>query len=158
MARRARQSNGSGSSWIWYIVLIGIGLVVSPGASMVLAAGFLPTLVSIFVTTGPSATARLVTVATFNLAGLLPFVVNVAVGEQTAGEVLSDVFSWGVIMGAAGIGTGLNYFGPIFTSQMLTGMAAADQANLTKMRDRLVKEWGEGILKDEAPPSQGKRQ
>jgi hypothetical protein len=155
MARSKKRSNSSGSGWFGYIILIGIGLVVSPGSSLVLAAGMMPTLVAMFVTTGHSSNQRLMTIATFNLAGVLPFAFEVFFGETGAGEVLSDVFSWAVMMGAAGFGTALNYFGPILAAQVLTSMAASDQKTLIKVREKIVAEWGEAVLKD-GPPAQNK--
>lgn len=152
MAKSRKKSSSGGSSWFGYIILMGIGLVVSPGASFVLAAGMMPTLVAMFVTTGYSASQRLLTIATFNLAGVLPFALEVFFGETGAGDVLSDVFSWAVMMGAAGFGTALNYFGPILAAQVLTSMAASDQKSLTKVRAKIVAEWGDAVLNDGQMP------
>lgn len=151
MGRTKQKSKSAGSSWFGYILLIGVGMVFSPGASIVLAVGMMPTLVAIFVTTGPSANQRIVTIATFNLAGVLPFALEVGFGDAVAGDVMSDVFSWAVMMGSAGLGTALNYFGPIMAAQVLTSMSASDQKSLLKVREKLVMEWGDAVLKDERP-------
>ncbi|MEM6682778.1 MAG: hypothetical protein AAF607_11100 [Pseudomonadota bacterium] len=149
-ARTRRQKGGS--SWVGYLVLIGIGLIFSPGASMVVAIGLMPTLVALFVTTGPSASQRIFTVASFNLAGVIPFGLDVALGQAAAGEVIADIFSWAVMMGAAGCGAALNYFGPIIAAQILTGMAASEQRTLDTVREKLVDEWGEDVLKMTVSP------
>jgi len=153
MATARKRKSGGNSSWIGYVVLIGLGMVFSPGAAMVLSVGLMPTLVALFVTTGPSASQRIFTLAACNLAGVIPFVIDVAMGKAIAGAVLSDIFSWAVMMGAAAFGAGLNYFGPIMAAQVLTGMAASEQKGLDVLRNALVEEWGENILKGSpAPP------
>lgn len=152
MARRKQTSKGGGS-WFLYVLLIGLGMAFSPGASTILALGLMPTLVAMFVTTGPSASARIMTIGTFNLAGVLPFALKVGFGETGSSEVLSDIFSWAVILGAAGLGTALNYIGPIIASQLLTNMAVSDKKAVSKMRDKLIAEWGKEILEPPAPPA-----
>lgn len=156
MARRKKTSKGS-ANWFWYVLLIGMGMVFSPGASTILALGLLPSLVAMFVTSGPSSGARIMTIATFNLAGVLPFALKVGLGEAGASDVLYDVFSWGVILGAAGLGTALNYAGPIVASQVLTNMALSDQKTLLKVREKLVAEWGNDVTKPDAALSQPKK-
>ena len=127
-----------GASWIWYFLLISIGMAVSPGACFVLAAGMVPTLVAMVVISGHCAVQRLVTVASFNLAGVLPFVINVWTGGDTASAILTDIFSWMVMLGAAGCGTLINYVGPIVAAQVLTGMAKSDQAVLAQARKKQI--------------------
>lgn len=148
MAKRGKQTVGSGgASWIWYILLVSIGLAVSPGACMVFAAGMAPTMVATIGLSGPSSGQRLLTMACFNLAGVLPFVINVFKGDDSAGTVLVDVFSWGVMLGAAGCGAMINYVGPMVAAQVLTNMSKADQAMIERARKKIVAEWGDEILK-----------
>lgn len=147
MARKRKQGGAGGASWIWYILLISIGLAVSPGACMVFAAGMAPTMVATIGLTGPSSGQRLLTMACFNLAGVIPFVINVFNGDDTAGTVLADVFSWGVMLGAAGFGAAINYVGPMVAAQVLTNMSLADQQAINRARKKLIDEWGEDITK-----------
>ncbi|MEO0411957.1 MAG: hypothetical protein AAF221_08980 [Pseudomonadota bacterium] len=96
---------------------------------------------------GPSAGQRLLTMACFNLAGVIPFVFNVFNGDDSAGTVLVDVFSWGVMLGAAGCGAMVNYVGPIIAAQVLTNMSMSDRENIDKIRKKLIAEWGDAITK-----------
>lgn len=148
MARQAsKKVSSGGASWIWYVLLISMGLAVSPGACMVFAAGMAPTMVATIGLTGPSSGQRLMTMASFNLAGVIPFVFNVFAGNDAASAVLVDVFSWGVMLGAAGCGAMVNYVGPIIAAQVLTNMSMSDRENINKIRKKLIAEWGDAITK-----------
>lgn len=145
--RQKKQGSGGGTGWIWYVLLITIGLVISPGACLVFAVGMAPTMVATIGLSGPSSGQRLLTMACFNFAGVLPFIINVFNGDDTSGSVLSDVFSWGVMMSAAGAGAMVNYVGPVIAAQVLTNMSVADQHMIDKARKKLIDEWGESVTK-----------
>jgi len=136
---------------IWFVLAGAIVLLVGAFPTFVVAGvGLLPTVIALFIDlkTGKNES---IAVGTLNVAGVLPFIANLWVAGHTLNKALlivTDVYAWLVMYGAAAAGFGLLQLMP---QVALKGVDALSRRRVQKIKDRqqkLIKEWGSDIIKD----------
>ncbi len=154
--RRARKPRRGNQFFIY--ILMGILLMLSPPVAALLIVGLLPTLVILFVDMGQFKALRLNAMFAFNLAGVLPFVVELwdAGANMTQFKAMAgDLAVWAVMYGAAFAGAAMLWLGPVLAAsaqQLLNGEAAN---RIKRHLELLVDEWGEEVVQSGA--AQGRK-
>ncbi len=110
-----------GGKLIFFMIILGC-LVPFGVPTLIVCVGLLPTLVALFTDTDQNRSG-LATIGYLNLAGVLPFLIELWQNGQTmeaALRIVRDPFSWVVMFGAAGVGHLMLYtIPPIVTSMVL---------------------------------------
>lgn len=145
----------SRQGWVMFIVLSIAGMGFVPHLTMVLLAGMLPSVVAVFVTRGLVKATRVYTLASFNLAGVLPFVFDMMWGTQqgaTAGMILNDVYVWFLMYAAAAFGALVNWLAPVVAALVLTQRGRDQARGLRRTRQALIDEWGPEVAGEARMP------
>ncbi len=142
-------------------ILMGILLMLSPPIAALLIVGLLPTLVILFVDIGQFKALRLNAMFAFNLAGVLPFLVELwdaGPSMEQFKAMAGDLSVWAVMYGAAFAGAAMLWLGPVLaasTQQLLNGEAARRVDRHLRM---LVDEWGEEVAQSNAAQDRKRQQ
>ncbi len=159
-----RAGKGRRGNQFFIYILMGILLMLSPPIAALLIVGLLPTLVILFVDMGQFKALRLNAMFAFNLAGVLPFVVELwdaGASMEQFKSMAGDLTVWAVMYGAAFAGAAMLWMGPVLaasTQQLLNGEAANRIGRHLRM---LVDEWGEDVAQSSAAqdrkPARGRK-
>ena len=162
MRRRRSQQEMSG-----FIPLLFIALVVTAffswQVSVLFIVGLAPTLVLSVTGKGVHKSEKLQCVGFSNIAGILPFALQVWDRPRDFGMIVSDPINLAAIFLSAAIGYALIYVGPMIAAQILQAMAQDRLKQLAQQRQALLELWGPEVLGDpdgsgEEPSwAQGKR-
>lgn len=156
-ARRKRavrkKAKGAGAGgWVMLPLLPLLLAFFYPDMAIVLVIGMVPSVVSIAVSYGVDRGPKLMTISLFNLSGVIPILMDLQ-GPRYSGmgvmAVITDVYAWFVMYGAAGIGIAANWIGPFFAAAILSYLGRIDAHKLKVTRAQLVKEWGDSLTKEE---------
>lgn len=146
----------SRQGWAMLLVLSVVGLGFMPHLSMVLLAGMIPSIVAAGVTSGLVKGSRVYTLATFNLAGVLPFLFDMTWGAQqsvSAGVILADIYVWFLMYAAAAFGALVNWMAPVVAAIILTQRNRDQARALGRVRQSLIDEWGGEVAGQLMPAS-----
>ncbi len=144
---------------LWLTVLIGIGLgmlFVFPAIYIVVCVGMTPSMIAVFV--DPDRNLRsLPCIVALNLAGVVPVVALLwqqgnSLNEAT--ELLQDVFIWALMYAGVVLSMFLAWIAPVIVKAVLETVARHARRRLEGAREKMLKEWGEGIAEDARSPSQ----
>jgi len=144
-----------------FAVLIGCLLAfLAPAIFVLLLVGMAPTWVAIFAERHNA--GRIHTMAALNIAGVLPFIGRLWStngGMTMVSELLSNVYTWAVMYGSAGLGVAFLWLGPQIAALYLDFKAAHYSHQLQKQKNYLIEEWGQKLedTSDEASASAGSR-
>jgi len=136
---------------VWFVAAGAVFLLIGATPTfVVVAVGLLPTLIAMFIDlkTGKNES---IAVGTLNVAGVLPFIANLWVAGHTLAKALAivtDVYAWLVMYGAAAAGFGLLQLMPQAAFKAIDSLS---RRRVQKIKDRqaeLIKEWGSDIIKD----------
>ena len=149
VSRPTGQAAGQPSSRIptaWVVLLIGlIGmLAIALPTAIVVGVGMAPSIVA-FVADVERPRYRAYTVALLNMAGTLPFVIDLWAGANTlasAVAIIGNVFAWLAMYGAAGIGWGLTVVMPGVAGIVFNAWADRRIVVDREEQARLVQDWG----------------
>jgi len=145
---RGASKTRRGGGYVVVYIAFGLLLVFAPALAALLLVGMMPTLVSLFADMGAYKGPRLVTMFSFNAAGVLPYAkALVEEGLHMAGfnAVMTDVVSWTVMYGAAGAGAAVIWLGPVLAAAAQQILNADAVSNLDRRRTALIAEWGEEL-------------
>ncbi|RMD88673.1 MAG: hypothetical protein D6807_05235 [Alphaproteobacteria bacterium] len=148
----AARKRGRGRHFFIYI-LVGVLLMLSPPIAALLIVGLLPTLTMLLADTGAYKSLRLNAMFAFNLAGVLPFMVQLwDAGASMDGfkTLAGDLTVWAIMYGAAFVGATMLWLGPVLAAaaqQILNGEAAR---RVEKQLKLLVEEWGDDVIRSSA--------
>lgn len=142
-------------------LLVGASLFFIFPTFVLMAIGLIPTLVAIFTDTDDekhSATA----VGAMNVAGLMPFVVELWTGGQTLGhafDILKNANNWLVILGSAALGQMLLFVVPHITASMTSAQVETRLKTLKANLEELKSIWGPevGATKPSDPQNEDSR-
>lgn len=130
------------------ILMTVVGCLIPFGLpSLVLCAGFLPTLVVLFTENDPRRPA-LAAIGYMNLAGVLPFMIELWEKGQTmpaALTILKESKNWVIMLGAAGIGQLILFVIPPFVASMVVLKQEARQRTLQEGMIQLEAIWGKEV-------------
>lgn len=150
--RRQKTAKGATASWVLLPLIPLLLAFFYPDMAIVLVIGMVPSVVSIAVSYGIDRGPKLMTISLFNLAGVIPILVDLQ-GPRYAGmgvmAVITDVYAWFIMYGAAGIGIAANWIFPFFAAGILSYMGRIDAHKLKVTRAQLMKEWGDSLTKEE---------
>jgi hypothetical protein len=152
MSGRKGQGRPRRSSFgVWFVAAGAVFLLIGATPTfVVVAVGLLPTLIAMFIDlkTGKSES---IAVGTLNVAGILPFVANLWVGGHTLVKsfaIVSDVYAWLVMYGAAAAGFGLLQVMPQAALKAIDALSRRRVGKIKERQAELIKEWGSDIIKD----------
>ncbi|MFZ5609270.1 MAG: hypothetical protein ACOY99_06650 [Pseudomonadota bacterium] len=143
-----QRSEKAGSGWIFFPLLITLLALFYADASIVLALGMLPTFIAYAVARKGRRGWRLLTLALFNLSGVLPVIFALdgpkyaAFGAMGA---LGDVYAWFVMYGAAAVGWAVMWLAPHMMAAVMTQFDRLEASKLRAVRAQLIEEWGEAV-------------
>ncbi len=133
------------------VLVIAMFALAAP-AFILMLVGMVPTIVALVVDREPEKYTAM-SVAAANFAGVVPFVVELLVGNSTMSDafaMLTDVFVMAVVYGAAGIGWCLIAALPSVTTVFMKLSADSKVMRLRGDQAKLVVEWGEDVAIVEA--------
>lgn len=140
------QHTNSTSSFIRILSLI-IGIIIlctSRYAFIFYSAAMIPSVVSIFVDNHENKCSS-ATVSTFNLIGVLPYIINLwhNGGETSAvQDTVSNIKIWVMIYGTSLVGYMLYWAIPHFVSRLYTIKSSVQSTLIASERDRICSDWG----------------
>jgi len=152
----AQAPDGENMTWYWVTLTIGIvffALVAFP-FFLLLAAGLAPAITALFVDT-EQGKPRVHTLVALNLAGSAPYFGElIAHGGTLAATcaILSNVYAWFAMYGAAAVGFGLLWLGPHVAAVWLDFLSRTEAARLRHRQEALTAEWGRTLARDAAEP------
>lgn len=145
------RSTGKSSLGVWFMLAGAIVLLVGAFPTFIVAGvGLLPTVIALFIDmkTGKSES---IAVGTLNVAGVLPFIANLWVAGHTLAKALAivtDVYAWLVMYGAAAAGFGLLQVMPQAAMKAIDALSRRRVQKIKDRQQKLIKEWGSDIIKD----------
>lgn len=142
----AQKKSGGGGKTVLFMVIL--GCVVPFGVpTLLVCLGLIPTIVALF-TDSDTHRSKLATIGYMNLAGVLPFLIELWQNGQTmeaAMAIIRNPSSWAVMLGAAGVGHLILYAIP----PMIASVIIINQENrldtLKQGLEELVKIWGPDV-------------
>ena len=142
---RARRGN------VWALLLLTLGGVVAAVLAMpsfiVLACGMPPALVAALIDDRPGRHASSCVFAA-SLAGVVPVLASLWAGGNTvvaAMQLMSNVYVWLGMYGAAAVGWMLIWLWPVIVEVVLAVVASQRIRSLRAFQERLVEEWSETV-------------
>ena len=131
----------------FFLLLFGFAAPFILPTMVLLIAGLFPTYVAFF-TDNDNQKSGAVSVGAMNLAGLVPFIIDLWSGGQTmtnAFHILGNANNWLVIMGAAAIGQLIVYAIPQASATMTLTHAEGRVKILKKNLELLKESWGPDV-------------
>jgi hypothetical protein len=119
-------------------------IVIAPPTFLLILFGLAPTWVA-FVTDRSHGRARAFAIGTFNLAGTVPFFVQIWRSEHqmdVALKLLSEPMSWLIMYGAASIALVLVWIGPSISSLVMEYRDSSRAKRLGRRQTELLNNWG----------------
>jgi len=144
--KEAKKKGGGGFKTVLFMVVV--GCIVPFGVpTLLVCLGLLPTCVALFTDTD-SNRSGLATVGYMNLAGVLPFLIELWQKGQTmdvAMAIIRQPYSWVVMLGSAGIGHLILYaVPPMITSIVLINLESRKRT-LREALQQLEAIWGPDV-------------
>ncbi len=150
--RNARDKNKKqgkrGGSVTLLAILIVLASAVAPAMMLVMAVGMVPSIVLLAVGSRDQRGA-IPSMVALNLAGVLPVLGSLferGVSIQTALSLLSDIYNWALMYGAAATAGMLMWAGPAIAQVIVDMQAQSRRRHLEKQRRKMLEEWGGGLL------------
>ncbi len=158
-ARRgtARARRGNRVLIFFGYLLFTLLLIFLPPIAAMIVLGLAPTLVALAFDHGAFKRPRLITLASFNLAGTFPFLLQLWNSHDAVTDffrMISDIYTWGIIYGATAFGAGLLWVGPALAAIILQAINQDRVKQLEKRQKALVREWGTDISDTLASPGE----
>ena len=156
MAGMEAKASGNGGSLVLLLLALAVPamLAVAAPAVLVLLAGALPPTLAAFVVDRSRERHAAFAVGVLNLVGAAPYVFDLLgprASVATALATLGDPFALGAMYGAAAVGWALVLAAPS-VARIWLGIATERRlAQLRRLQQLLVEEWGEAVT-DDAPP------
>jgi len=157
-AKDAGQSRKAPRLVLWLTLLTGLGLgvlLVFPAVFVIVCVGMAPSMIAVFVDPDRNLRALPCTVA-LNLAGVIPVVALLwqqGNSLNDATELLHDVFIWALMYTGVALSMFLLWVVPVIVKAILETVARHARWRLERARERMLKEWGEGIAEDAKGPA-----
>lgn len=144
-AKESRQNRaGKGTMKIVLVMAIIGGIIPFGVPTLLICAGLLPTLVALFTDTDPDKSST-ATIGFMNLAGVLPFLVDLWKKGQTmdvAIVILREPRTWLIMFGAAAIGHLLLFIIPPIMTSMTISRMESRLSSLKEGLEQLRAIWG----------------
>ncbi|MDD3181865.1 MAG: hypothetical protein PHD48_03560 [Alphaproteobacteria bacterium] len=142
---KAKQKSGGGKT----ILLMAIfGCLIPFGVpTLLICLGLIPTVVALF-TDADSHRSKLATIGYMNLAGVLPFLLELwqkGQSMEVATAIIRNPMSWAIMLGAAGIGHLILYAIPPMIASIIVINQEARLKVLRQGLQELEKIWGSDV-------------
>ena len=145
MRRRRKQQETGGFFPLLTVALIGVALF-SWQVSVLFMLGLLPTIVLAVTGKGEFRSQKLQCVGFSNIAGILPFAVQIWARPRELWSIALDPINLTAMLGSAAIGYALLYVGPMVAAQVLQVMAQDKLKQVAQQRQSLIELWGPEVL------------
>ena len=143
-AAPARPAGDSSYRPLWISVAVGLFMILSLPAFIIMALGMTPTGVA-YVIDRTKEKYGAFCVGSANFCGVFPFILEVWAGDHTPAQafrILSNVFKLFIMYGAASFGWLLYAMIPPIVSAILVMVAQQRVAELRTIQEALINEWG----------------
>lgn len=153
-AAPARQAGNGSYQPLWISMAVGLFMILSLPAFIIVALGMMPTGVAYVVDRTKEKYAAFC-VGSANFCGVFPFILEVWAGDHTptqAFQILGNVFKLFIMYGAASFGWLLYAMIPPIVSAILVMVAERRVAELRTIQEALVNEWGPDIANPQTAP------
>lgn len=144
--KKESKKQKGGGKLIFFMILLGC-LVPFGVPTLLICLGLLPTLVALFTDTDQSRSG-LATIGYLNLAGVLPFLIELWQKGQTmeaAMAILRDPLTWVIMLGSAGIGQLILFTVPTLVSSMVLMRQEMRLRTLREGVKQLETVWGPDV-------------
>jgi len=141
------RKKGGKLKFMFIMIFAGIAMPFMLPTILLLVAGLVPTYVA-FITDKDSEKTGATSVFAMNLAGIVPFIIDLwGKGQTTANalHILSDANNWLVILGAAAIGQLVIFAIPQAIAALSSGLAETRIKTLRKNLELLKESWGPDV-------------
>ena len=137
------------ATWMWGAFIVSLWMMLSPSSLMIISIGMLPTLVAFFCDRTEHKYA-VYCVGGLNFCGILPFLLKLISNHSlsAAMNIMGNVFSLGIIFGAAGLGWLLFLSIPPVISTFLIIMSDSRVKSLKSIQKKIIDEWGNSVMED----------
>lgn len=149
--RQGRQRKNAGLGLGAGMLAFVAAVIVIPAVAALLIVGLAPTIASWLANRSANRRNQVLTVLTFNLAGIMPYLAKVSHSPRSMGavkEITGDVFSWLVMFGSAGAAMLLLVAAPQVAALVLQMMAQDRLKSIATAQAKLADEWGEAVSGD----------
>jgi hypothetical protein len=143
-----KSRKGMVAAWISALVITLVLVTTAPTVAMFIGAGLAPTLAAALIDRDPEKFAA-ISVGALNLAGLSPYVVRMFIYPGAAQMMMSDMFIWLVIYGAAAVGWGFYIGFPVVAVRLADLRAEWRVRELKRRQETLVEDWGPEVADPE---------
>lgn len=134
-----------------FLIAIGLLAIFQWQVSALFFVFMVPTFVMSFTALDARKNERVLCVGLMNIAGIMPFAMEVWDYPARFEFVASNVINIAVMLGSASMGYLLLWIGPIIAAIVLQALAADKIKALTSKRKSFVEEWGPEVLGDKRP-------
>lgn len=144
--RKAKKKSSSGKLQIFLIMILMLSIAFLPTA-VILFIGLMPMFVAFFVDKSKNKT-KAVTVGAMNLAGCMPFLMELWTTEATLNKAFSivlDPMAIIVIYSAAGVGYIIDWALTLLVANFLYQRGVARKKAIEKRQEELIERWGEEV-------------
>lgn len=148
MRRRRPQQEINGFLPLLFVGLILVSLF-SWQIAVLFVVGLAPSIVLSITGKGVYRAQKLQCVAFCNIAGIMPFALQIWNRPREFAEVISNPINLVAMFGAAAIGYALIYIGPMVAAQILQTMAKERLKTIAQQRQTLLEVWGPDVLGDQ---------
>lgn len=153
-AAPAKRAGDSGYQPLWISVAVGLFMILSLPAFIIILLGMMPTGVAYVIDRTKEKYAAFC-VGSANFCGVFPFVLEVWAGDHTpaqAFQILANVFKLFIMYGAASFGWLLYAMIPPIVSAILVMVAERRVAELHTIQEALINEWGPDVSTPQTAP------
>ncbi|WP_417450544.1 hypothetical protein [Kordiimonas sp.] len=147
MRRRRPKREMSGFLPLLFLGLVAVSLF-SWKVSVLFIVGLAPTIVLGVTGKGVHKSEKLQCVGFSNIAGIIPFAMQVWSRPRDFSMIISDPINLVAMFGSAAIGYALIYVGPMIAAQVLQAMAQDKLKQLAQQKQALLELWGPEVLGD----------
>ena len=146
--KRRRQKSDESASVFMVVIALGALLFYDAGIVAVLVAGLMPTFASLLADQSVYRGTRLRTIFAFNMAGLMPFLMDViyySEGLSGAVGVFTNIYFWLIVFGVAGLGSLVLSVAPHIAAFLIQALAEDRLDRIAKEQSKLLAEWGDEV-------------
>lgn len=151
MAKKKKdKKKGSPVAIILLLVIAIVAIVVMQQSALFVMFALLPSVAAYPVDRSPNK-EKFKAITAMNLAGIWPYVAELGqqgFTQEATYMMMSDVYAWAVVYGAAALGYALVWISPLFTLSLMELMARMKLHHLEHRQEKLVREWGDRIKEE----------
>lgn len=146
---KGTKKKGGGGLTLLVAMTLAMVVVITPATILMFFFGLLPTWAALLTDRSKDKFSTFC-IGSMNFAGMFPYLMQLWTGDNSlaqARDILTNVFSLGVIIGAAAFGWLMFSFIPPVVGSFLTVMSQRRIATLRNDQRKLIEEWGDAVTR-----------